>query len=106
MSGKEKQFVANNRPAQNSAKLIALQAITLFCERVSGIENLVPDEFKQAAVQIIGAGFRHRVHGACGVLPVLRGYRAGFHLELLKCIGKRKRQIEIAVRIIVCPAVE
>ena len=106
MSGKEKQFVANNRTAQNSAKLIALQAVTLLCERVSRIQNFVSHEFKHVAVQIIGAGFRHCVHRACGVLAVLRRYRAGFHLELLKCIGKRKRQIEIAVRIIVCPAVE
>ena len=55
---------------------------------------------------LVGARLCDRVHRAGGVKAVLSGKAAGFHLELLQCIRKWKRKIQVVVGIVVIGAVQ
>ena len=106
MSAKEKQLVLDNRPADDAAKLVALQTISLGGERIARVENFVADKFKQVAMNCVGTRFGYAIDGAGRMLSVLRRHGAGFHLELLKRIRKRQWKIRIAERIVMSASIQ
>ena len=105
-SAKEKQLVVLDRAADGAAELVPLERIALRRKSIPRIHRSVAKKFEDIAVKIVRAGFRHGIDGRRGMMAVLRRQRAGFDFEFLKRVGKRERQIEIVVGIVVCSAVE
>src|SRR5437588_168367 len=66
----EEQFVFDDRPANDSAELVALQAVPLRRKWITGVEDSVPDKFKQAAMKLVRARLRHDVHRAGGMISI------------------------------------
>src|SRR5262245_61432518 len=58
---KEECFIFDNRPANRSAELVLLQRFGCCCKEAGGIKSVVPQEFIQSSVEIVGAGFRNDV---------------------------------------------
>src|SRR5690348_918649 len=69
IGAKKEQSVWNNGAANCAAKLITFQAISRQRKRIARIEHLVPNKFKQAAVQFVCSGLGNRINGAGGMLP-------------------------------------
>ena len=105
-ASKEKQFVFQNRTADGSAKLVELEPVIRYSERITRVERSIANEFKQVAMKVIRAGLRDRVHGSGRVTAILRLESAGLDFKLLQRIGKRHRQIQIVVRIVVIAAIK
>src|SRR5207244_1175175 len=57
-TSKEEKLVFDNRSAEGAAELIAFQAAIFDCKILAGVEQVVADEFKKVAVELIGAGLR------------------------------------------------
>src|SRR5262249_25467335 len=88
IAAKEKQLVVNNWSTDGSTELVPLQRIVRRCEIVSRVEQIVPDEFKQVAVELVGSGFRDGTDS--GRFWILGRQAAGLDFEFLQCIGKRQ----------------
>ena len=106
VSAEEEEFTLHDGSTDDSAKLITLESIALERECIASIEDFVSHEFKKAAVKFIRTGLRYDIDGARRMLSVLCRHGTGFNFELLQRIRKWQRQIQIAVRIVVRPAVQ
>ena len=106
MSTKEKKLVPDDRPANDAAKLVALQAVSLARKRIARIEDSVAHKFKQVAVEAVGARLRHAVDSARGMLSILGRHGAGFYFELLQGIRKRQWKVRIAERVVMTTAIQ
>ena len=65
ITAEKEQFVFLDRPAQNTAELIALESgngLVRLVEVVLGIECAVAEEFKPRTMQCVGSGIGHHVH--------------------------------------------
>src|SRR5689334_4960950 len=71
VASKKEQFILDDRPAEHSAKLIALQRIPLRSEYVAGVHRAIPYEFKEIAVKLVRSALRYGVDRRRGVLSVL-----------------------------------
>ena len=106
ITGKEKEFVLDDRAAQDAAKLVTLQLISFESERIPRIENAITNEFEEIPVEIIRARLRHRVDSAGRVLTVLGRHCAGLDFEFLQGVRKGQGQIQVVKRIIVRASVQ
>ena len=85
---KIKQLVFDNGPAHAGAKLLLLvnrlgiDALR-FLQRVEGVQRRITQVIKQVAMDLVGAGFGHRVDNPAGRLPQLSRIVAGSHLVFL-----------------------
>ena len=86
----EEQLVLDHWSANGTAKLVPLERIALWREKVSSIELVVADEFEQVAVKIVCSRLRHAVDGCPGVHSVLGHQRTGLHFEFLQGIREGK----------------
>ena len=75
-------------------------------EEVAGVEVAVADELEQAAVNLVRSGLRDRIHHRVGVQAVARGDAVRLDAELLQRVGKRERQVDVGMRVVVIAAVE
>src|SRR5206468_1928508 len=99
ISAKEKQFVFDNRPAQHTTELIALQRIALCGEEVSRVQRTVAQKLERVSMKLIRTRLRHRVNSSAGMKTVLRLQNAGLDFEFLQRVRERQRQREAVVRI-------
>ena len=106
VASEEKQFILDHRPAKHSAKLVALQRIPLWSEGIACVQRTIAHEFEQIPVKFVGAGLGYSVNRRRRVLSVLGLQRAGLHFEFLEGIGKRQRQIQVVVRIVMRSSIE
>ena len=60
----------------------------------------------QAAVKLVGSRFGDGIYRGAAVNAVLRGEGAGLQLEFLKRVGKRKRQVQIVVGVVMQGAIQ
>ena len=102
----EKQFVLLDRPTDDATELVSLQGVARGGEEVPRVKIAVAQEFEQIAVKFIRAGFCHGVYYGGGMISVLRGHGAGFHLEFLERVREGQRKRQIVVRILMQGAVE
>src|SRR6185369_823830 len=75
ISKEKEQLFLNDRAAQVSPKLVALEWRGLVrgeFEEVAGVERVVAKEFERFTVKLISAGARGQVHDCAGTLSVLR----------------------------------
>src|SRR5205823_3463122 len=106
LSNKEEQLVLDDRSAERAAELIPFQAVLAGGVKVLCVERAVSEKFESIAVKRIRSGLRHGIDGAGRMMTILGRQSAGFHLEFLKRVGKRQRQIQIVLRIPMRAAVE
>ena len=110
----EEQAVGRNRTAERAAELVAAQAVALALtggrvdrvERVGRVEAVVADELEQVAVKQVRARLGHGVDRGARVHAVVGVRRARLEPELLQRVGKRQRQVQVVVRVVVRGAVE
>ena len=57
-------------------------------------------------MELVASGFGDDVHGSRRMVAVLGGKGIGLHLELLHGIGEGQRQILVAERIVMRPAIQ
>src|SRR5207302_3237058 len=93
--------------AERSAKLIALQSVSLPGEGIPGIEEVIAHELKGIAMEVIRTGLRSGVDlsarssgAACGAET------AGIDFELLQRVRKRHRHGSAVVCLVVHRSVE
>src|SRR6266568_703050 len=112
VTSKEKRLVFSDWTAECTPELIALKLIASLILSgeiripASGVEHSIAQKFKRIAVEFIGAGLRHYVHYASGVLPKGRAVIAGLDAEFLERIRKREWLIDVGVFIHEIAAVE
>src|SRR5271156_4249496 len=83
--GEEKCLVVDNRPANRTAILIALDLVVSGRRRkkVLRIESRIADKFESVSVEVVGARFCDDVYHAARILSVFRAVVAGLHTEFL-----------------------
>src|SRR5262249_33057642 len=106
IAAEEKQFIFDDRAAQNSAELIALQRVALQRKEVARVQSAISEEFEHITMKFVRTGFGNGVDGSSGMKAVLRREHAGLDFELLQGIRKRYRQREAVVWILVDRAVQ
>ena len=113
VAGKVEELSRDDRSAERPAELIAAQAVAAALavrtdggEGVGGIQRIVAHEFEAAAVQQVGARLGDGVDRGRRVVAVLRRESARLDLELLHCVGKRQRQVQVVHRLVVRASVE
>src|SRR5262249_32871245 len=104
IAAKEKQFVLNNGSAGGPTKLVALQGIVSCREIISRVEEIIPHEFEQITMELVGTGFRDGTDGSR--FCILGRQTAGLDFEFLQCIGKRQWLTLAVVRIHVRNSIE
>src|ERR1700738_4843643 len=78
--GKEKRMIFDDRSADGSTKLVALErrfARAGALKIVLGIQSAVPGKFINTAMKLIGAGARDGVDHTAGSFSIFRGIIAG-----------------------------
>src|SRR5262249_35862861 len=114
ISAEEEQLVAQNWTAGSPTELVPFERAVYLLTRLGidprkicrGVQQIVANEFKQAAMKVIRTGLRDRIRLCAGVLALRRRQRAGFYLELLQRVRKRQRQAQIVVWIVMLRAVQ
>ena len=79
--GEQERRVLSDRSASRAAELIALEVRPLGVEEIPRVERAVPQEFKRAPVEGIGARFVDRRHHASGGPAIFGGVLVGQDAE-------------------------
>ena len=80
---KEKRLIAENGPAQRTAKLVIVERVLrvrLGVEKIARVERVIAEILEPAAVKLVGATLGDDVDDRTGVAPVLR-FVIGEHPE-------------------------
>src|SRR5262249_3271130 len=101
VTGKEKQFVLNNRSPECASELVTLERIPPRRVGVSRIHFAVADEHDSITVESIWPRLHDGTHSPAGMQAVLCGQVTGFCLKFLQRIRKRKRQVQRVERVVV-----
>ena len=67
VAAKEEQFVLDNRTAQDSAELVALQRVALGGKEVARVQRPVAQKLEEIAVEFIRSGLRYRINSRPGI---------------------------------------
>src|SRR5262249_22216702 len=102
----EEELIADGRPSQAGAILIALEGIAGGREVVAGVEDCIADEAEGVAMEAVAAGAGDDVDDAAGVLSVFRAVVAGLDAELLHGVGHGEGQVDVAQEVGIGDAIE
>ena len=107
IASEEEELVLQNRSTQRSAKLIALQIVSLQGKEVSSVERVIAHKLKRVAMQLIRARLGDRVDLAARSPAAARsGAAADFHLKLLERIREREWHLRVVIRIVMHGSVQ
>jgi hypothetical protein len=89
--GEEECFSTNERPAQGSAELVALERVRFRrqLEEVAGIQCVVPQEFECLSPELVGTRLSDDIDDRAGHVAVLRAERGVVDLEFLNARNRR-----------------
>src|SRR4030095_13469838 len=110
----EEQTGVGDRASERAAELVAIEAVVLpfpggrvdEVERVGRVETLVADKLAEITVKQVVARLGYDVDRGARVHAVVRRRGARLESELLECVGERKREVEVVVRVVMSGAVE
>src|SRR5207248_7526063 len=105
LRSKEEHPVVDDGPAERAAKLVALQPVIRRGEEIVRVEPIVPRELEGVPMEEIGTGLGDDIHGRSKMLAIPGRQGAGFYLELLQRIGKRRRKVQVVEWIVVGAAI-
>src|SRR6266566_4158842 len=92
---KSKQLVLSDGSTKRAAKLISFQQIVGGAEEVASVQVAIAYELEKVTVPCIRAGLGDDVDHRPGMQPIARRQAVGLNAEFLKCIGKRKGQVDV-----------
>ena len=103
---KEEGFIPNNRAAESSAELVALERRRLGREKVPGVQSVISKEFEHASMKAVASRSRHRIHRCPAIPAVFRAIGARLDAELLNRIRIRKADCGVEERIRMLAAIQ
>ena len=106
VAAEEEELVFNDAAADGAAELVAMEHVVSGQEIVARVDAAVAQELKQVAVQLVGAGLGHDIHGAARMQAIAGRQGVGLDAEFLQRVGEGERQVDIRERVVVVSAVE